>query len=192
MRFLIYTRDETLGRIAKTLLTHLQRECGLDAVIELSPTYSRGADLTVADITLEGDLAPSSTCLTTGRGVGELPFPFLRSDFLALVRKKLEERQEEPIPHHGIRFPDGSVEVLSDTEWALLRCLFHRESVSAGEIVSLVWQDTVKEQGLPVYIHHLRKKLEKDGKRRLYSLRGRGYALRAQDIEIEEEDVCLP
>ena len=99
------------------------------------------------------------------------------------IRALLRNGARAPLAPKHIRLPGIAAEALSDTEWALLHLLWSGEDVPSEQIADLLWHKTAKESGLPVYIHHLRKKVERDGKRRLLSLRGKGYRLLTQDIE---------
>ena len=54
--------------------------------------------------------------------------------------------------------------------------------LSRRELLSAVWgEDDVEEGVVTVYLHYLRKKLERGGKKMLYAIRGRGYALRMEE-----------
>lgn len=69
---------------------------------------------------------------------------------------------------------------LSVREYALLEALHtaQGEPVPQQVLYARLWQEKGDAGAVAVYIHHLREKLEIDGKRRIFSLRGRGYALR--------------
>ena len=66
---------------------------------------------------------------------------------------------------------------LSKTESRLLALLKEAkgESVSRERLLKEVWGEDGTDALLNLYIHYLRQKLEKDGQRRIYSARGKGY-----------------
>ena len=74
---------------------------------------------------------------------------------------------------------DGRVIPLTGREYALLSCLYARRGspVPREVILREVWGDGGDDGLLQVYLHYLRKKLESDGRRRILSVRGEGYAL---------------
>ena len=70
---------------------------------------------------------------------------------------------------------------LTPTEERLLGVLMRAEgkTVSRDLLIREVWGDTGSEELLNPYIHYLRQKTEKDGKRRIFASRGKGYFYRA-------------
>lgn len=69
---------------------------------------------------------------------------------------------------------------LSATEYALLATLDGAKGdyVTREELLRAVWGDGEEDGGIAsVYIHYLRRKIEKDGVKRIFSSRGRGYRL---------------
>ena len=80
---------------------------------------------------------------------------------------------------HSIRL--GTAEIpLSKTEYALFSVLDAAEGayVPAGELLHRVWGEDVTYRSLVgVYVHYLREKLERDGVKRIFCARGRGYRL---------------
>lgn len=69
---------------------------------------------------------------------------------------------------------------LSATEYALLAALDAARGtyLTREKLLAAVWGDDGEEPGiLGVYIHYLRRKIEKDGVKRIFSSRGRGYRL---------------
>lgn len=78
---------------------------------------------------------------------------------------------------------DGERIALTDREYACLQCLLAADGapVSREELHRVVWQGEQDIGVVTVYLHYLRKKLERHGKRLIYAIRGRGYALRQGD-----------
>lgn len=81
--------------------------------------------------------------------------------------------------HRAVRI--GREEIpLSATEYALLNALVEAkgEYVSRERLLTEVWKDSGESIGIVgVYIHYLRRKIEQDGVKRIFSSRGRGYRL---------------
>lgn len=85
---------------------------------------------------------------------------------------------------------DGERIPLTEREYGCLACLLQAKGkpVSREELLAAVWGESESDCGVvTVYLHYLRKKLEKNGKKMICAIRGRGYALRQ-----EEEEACLP
>ncbi len=78
---------------------------------------------------------------------------------------------------------DGRFIPLTPKEYALLACLYTRRGTPVPRAVILreVWGDDGGDDLLQVYLHYLRKKLEGDGRRLLFSVRGEGYVLREEE-----------
>ncbi len=66
---------------------------------------------------------------------------------------------------------------LSATEAKLFSLLkaANGKSVPREALIDGVWGEDGNDRLLNLYIHYLREKLEKDGRRRIYSARGKGY-----------------
>lgn len=81
--------------------------------------------------------------------------------------------------HRAVRI--GREEIpLSATEYALLTALIEADGayVSRERLLTEVWKDSGEGVGIVgVYIHYLRRKIEQDGVKRIFSSRGRGYRL---------------
>lgn len=74
---------------------------------------------------------------------------------------------------------------LSETEFALLTALGEAEGayLTREELLARVWGNGEEEPGIVgVYIHYLRRKIEKDGVKRIFSSRGRGYRLGGKTV----------
>ena len=78
---------------------------------------------------------------------------------------------------------DGTRIPLTEKEYALLSCLMRANGapLSRRELLSSVWGGETSEGVVPVYLHYLRKKLERGGRKMLYAVRGSGYALRMEE-----------
>ncbi len=131
---------------------------------------------------------PASRVIGYGRGESSdatfLHRPFLLSDLISAVRG--EGKRERGM----ILSPDGASVTLRGTripltpkEYALLACLVRANGapVSRAALLRAVWEEGSGEGVVTVYLHYLRKKLERDGKKILYAVRGSGYALRMEE-----------
>lgn len=72
---------------------------------------------------------------------------------------------------------EKDVPVLTPTEEKLFRLLREAQGAPVARSVLLreVWGEDGNDRLLNLYIHYLREKLEKDGTRRIFSARGKGY-----------------
>lgn len=79
---------------------------------------------------------------------------------------------------------DGERIALTAREYACLYCLYRAGGapVSREALLSAVWGAEERDgEVVTVYLHYLRKKLERHGKKMIYAIRGRGYALRTEE-----------
>lgn len=75
---------------------------------------------------------------------------------------------------------EGETVTLTEREAALLALLYRAKGapVARGVLTASVFREAEDAEGsLTVYIHYLRKKLERSGKRRILAHRGGGYSL---------------
>lgn len=111
--------------------------------------------------------------------------PFSTDELIAYIRRRLADSAAGDT--NGFRFDEnartaylhGENVPLSVAEASLLSalCRARGEAVSRDALLSEVFPDA-GESALNVYVHYLRRKLESDGVKRLFSVRGRGYAFR--------------
>ena len=126
-------------------------------------------------------------------GRHRLAFPFLRREFLSAVKEAMApgHAEAEVLPGRKYRFPNGRTVSFTPKEWALFLALKNADGPIPREVLEdILWQGGSGKEGLNVYIHKLRKKLELDGKRRILSCRGRGYRLLEESLEKEEAEEC--
>ena len=79
---------------------------------------------------------------------------------------------------------DGERILLTAREYACLACLMQAKGkpVSRAQLLAAVWGAGETDEGaVTVYLHYLRKKLERHGKKIIYAVRGCGYALREEE-----------
>lgn len=110
--------------------------------------------------------------------------PFLLSALLPAVRGEEEITGTLKLQGDGVLIlPNGTRVLLSPKEYALLACLVRADGapVPRAKLLREVWGEGQSEGVVTVYLHYLRKKLERDGKKMLYAVRGSGYALRWED-----------
>lgn len=144
----------------------------LEAIRQLLPAEEFCLTEGEAELTiLDGDTLPPvsaagallvlcSSPLDLPRGAAFLPVPFDLYEFAEVCRRAARDTH-----------------ALTPTERRLLVCLQAAEGapVSREALMRAVWGETGSEEKLNLYIHYLRKKLEKDGVRRIFSARGKGY-----------------
>ena len=110
--------------------------------------------------------------------------PFLLSALLPMLRAE-EQKTDAPalLADGAVILRDGVRVSLSPKEYALLACLIRAGGapVTRHELLREVWGEGQNEGVVTVYLHYLRKKLERNGKKMLYAVRGGGYALRWED-----------
>ncbi len=122
-----------------------------------------------------------------GRHKFELQRPFTHTELMSAVRGAFSEKEGELIVdpvRHTANYRGDSVS-LTGKEYAVMRLLFERgeEGVSREEIsaVAKLEEGGRDTNACDVYVHHLRRKLEKltgnPGGTMIRTLRGFGYAL---------------
>lgn len=156
----VLTGDERLRREILLLLPKDYLPCATDT----------DTSLLIVDLDTVGDFLPKNgehvLCLTRSahkEGVGQtLVRPFSFADFEKAIRRATEA---EPALF------------LSATEERLFTVLKNADGapVARERLIREVWGEDGNDGLLNLYIHYLRQKLEKDGKRRIYAARGKGY-----------------
>ncbi len=132
-----------------------------------------------------GRLVTYGRALSTGQGeegeVWHRPFPL---SALGTLLPGQSRRGLQLEPHGQAALLDGERIALTPREYACLACLFAAGGapVSRADLLAAVWGNDAGDVGVvPVYLHYLRKKLERRGKKLIYVIRGRGYALRQEE-----------
>ena len=149
-RILLLIDDKRLYRHASLLLCDAGHEVVSDAPVLV--------------ITDKAELPLRLSTLPTLKiGEGGLPRPFSHVAFQKRVSALLSHPSLPP---------------LSPTEERLYRILRDAspDFVSREELVRAVFGDEEDDGRLNLYIHYLRKKIETDGKRRIFAHRGKGYS----------------
>ncbi len=183
----VFSEDTEEGRLAELLLRERFAETHLLTVYD--DAAARNAAVAVFD--LDSIIPPadlSSRVITFGRKEKENnPYPFfLRPYPVAAMRSLIGSGTASKKQASGFYLSkkermaevDGEKIALSKQEYALLLRLYEAngEKVSREELLHVLFPDRA-EENLNVYIHYLRKKLEKGGRRLIFSYRGEGYAL---------------
>lgn len=133
-------------------------------------------------------LPPASRVIGYGHGEGTdglyLTRPFTLAALAAALSGEREQKQDLILSEDGTAaYLDGTRIPLTPKEFALLACLVRAGGapVSRATLLSAVWGEGSDEGVVTVYLHYLRKKLERGGKKMLYAVRGSGYALRWEE-----------
>ncbi len=134
--------------------------------------------------------AMAERCLGYTRGaLPSLPFPVLSRPFpMEEWRRAVRAEGKETAATYTngcILLPDGSVISLTEREDALFLLLYEADGspVAREHLAEAVFPDAAApEKCLNVYIHYLRKKLERNGKRAILAHRGGGYSLRREAL----------
>lgn len=146
------TADERLARELTLLLpegyTRAKEREGALVIADADTADPTGADIVIARKAREGD------------------FIFLKRPF-----------PTEAIAHALSLAREDGAATLTPTEQRLFSLLKAANGAPVPREVLLreVWGEGASEGLLNLYIHYLREKLEKDGKRRIFASRGKGY-----------------
>lgn len=132
--------------------------------------------LVLADVRL---CVPDSPCLTVGEGC-DVPLIFRHEELIELV-----EGASELTPEPLVLLGDGrQVSLfgerirLTEVEYKLLEAILGSDGfVSKRELLLAVWGEGYDEGVVNVYVHYLRRKLEKSGNKIIISSRGGGYGI---------------
>lgn len=184
MHICVVSREAIFSRMLKLELEDL----GHPVVVAGEDGRLPAAELYVIDRDAYPSLAPNGAILPYGYTVNEaeggLRRPFLLADLAGRLQAPAAERGIR-LTENGARL-DGFPIALTERERALLACLVEAKGrpLSRRELLASVWGEETADDGVvTVYLHYLRKKLERGGKKMLYAVRGRGYALRLEEDE---------
>ncbi len=125
----------------------------------------------------------------TRRPLAPLPFPvLLRPCPMTEWRRAVlaEDTAATVLYANGrLTLPDGGTVLLTEREAALFSLLYEAGGapVARDALASAVFPGAAEPEGsLTVYIHYLRKKLERNGKKVILAHRGGGYSLRMESL----------
>lgn len=110
---------------------------------------------------------------------GALPLSFRHEQLLHLISSgKGESDGITLFPATHEVYLSGESTKLTDVEYKLLDVILSADGfISKQEILRTVWGDGYDEGVVNVYVHYLRKKLEKDGTKVIISSRNEGYKI---------------
>lgn len=183
----IFSRDAEHARLVELIARDYYTKTKVFSVY--SENESAKASLLIFDadtVTPPVGLSSRVICFSRRKeaphGYTLLPRPFAVDTLRALLGNGGEGgKQSSLYLHHDKNAVelDGETVALTPQEYALLSLLYkaNGEAVSRPALQSAVFDGKTKD-ALNVYIHYLRKKLEKNGKKRIVALRGKGYALK--------------
>ena len=157
-------------------------ECHVD-FSETLPVGFTGSVIFDSD-TIKGD-APRGALTVSRHGGAALTRPFSEEELRLAVYGK-GKRRLRLADADRCAILDGVQIRLTEVEFALLRVLYDREGgfVSRGEIIEKVWNNSVSESAVNVYVHYLREKFERGGERLIFSSRKEGYRLNDALLEV--------
>lgn len=179
----ILSDEESFARMLYLELVDRGQSVAIAALPEDLPP----CELCLADRDRFPDFSSSCRTVFYGRSVSPadpaaLHRPFAIGDVIALtegraVRRGILLLEESAVLLNGERIP------LTRLEYALLARLIAENGrpVSKDVLFREVFSGDGDRGAINVYIHYLRRKLEGDGRRRILSLRGKGYALREEE-----------
>ena len=150
-----------------------------DATVEL---ITEGASTAVYDLIfkdVKNDMRTDAKTLTVGDG-GDIPFPFRHESIIdalddtdAVVSDSITLADDGKHVYIG-----GEAVKLTGVEYALLDYVMKADGFASREdILANVWGDGFDRGVVNVYIHYLRKKIEKDGRKVIISSRTEGYKI---------------
>ena len=150
---------------------------GIAEVEEFKEGAKDRYSLIIADI--DSSDMPDFECVTLGSG-GDLPLPFRHEDMIALVTETEGEAERflslSADGRHA--YISGEEIKLTEVEYKLLEVILNANGfVSKEQILDTVWGDGYDLGVVNVYVHYLRKKLEKNGTKVIISSRNEGYKI---------------
>ena len=116
--------------------------------------------------------------ITIGDG-GRLPIYFDHAELIGIISESEDKKDSISLSASTqSAYLFGNEIKLTDVEYKLLDLILSADSfVSKQEILHTVWGEGYDEGVVNVYIHYLRRKLEKDGKKVIISSRNEGYKI---------------
>ena len=150
-----------------------------NATVEL---VSPGSSTAVYDLIFKdtkSDLGTVAKTLTVGDG-GDIPYPFRHESIIdALKDTDAAANDSITLAEDGKHvYIGGEAIKLTGVEYALLDYVMKSDGFASREdILTNVWGEGFDQGVVNVYIHYLRKKIEKDGKKVIISSRTEGYKI---------------
>lgn len=136
--------------------------------------------ITFADIDSVSNYPKNVITMSYGKKA-DITLPFLHADVLAIV-ERAEQKNDEKITlmndgRHALLF--GEKIKLTEVEYKLLFELLSTkgEYVSRESLLKKVWGEGFDSGVVNVYVHYLRNKLERDGRKIILSSRKEGYRI---------------
>ena len=132
-------------------------------------------DLLIADLGVSERIA-GAICIGDG---GDLPYCFRHEDLLKIVLATDTAEDTITLSANGNKaYLSGEEIKLTDVEFKLLEVILSADGfVSKQELLHTVWGEGYDEGVVNVYVHYLRRKLEKDGQKLIISSRNEGYRI---------------
>lgn len=187
----IVTRDRTFGQFVRLTLKEYLPSVTLSDPDGPLPV----CDLTVVDLDTASlpEAGGTLLCCSARRDKPEgfphlwLDRPFRPARLVAVLA--LGDQADPPLPLYPLSdrpavMEDGEEIALTETEYALFLALWEAEGafVDRETLLRAVWGEGQDGAIVNVYIHYLRSKLERNGRRYLHAKRGGGYALRRGEV----------
>lgn len=162
---------------------------GLDGFAFIKQLRADRSDVPVIFVTARDSVADRVDGLNLG-GDDYLVKPFAFDELLARIRALLRRpgARAKPIlcfediqldPGKGQAFRNGKLLPLSATEFTLLHVFMSNvnQTLSRARLFEAVWNTTYQGQSniLEVYVNYVRNKLEEQGSRVIFTVRGQGY-----------------
>lgn len=122
---------------------------------------------------------PSAKCVVMSSEGGDISLPLRHEELLSVIESA--ETDRDPIilfPNERVAHLDGEAVKLTELEFKLLSVLLGKdEYVSRENLLLEVWGEGFDAGIVNVYVHYLRQKLEKNGRKIILSSRKLGYGI---------------
>lgn len=170
MRIALISDNEYLYQKIRILLRH-------EAEVEQNPKDPRAFDMCIWDT----DTATMPICekiISVGTDGADIPYPVPRDELHEAIRRMSGKDDSLLTLGEGCVYLRGHRIELTEVEHSLISALFNSRGkfISRRELLLSVWNGSVSESVLNVYVHYLRQKLE-DGEKIIISSRGEGYKI---------------